>query len=217
MRQRSFEQLLEHAGQLSRQPLGELIRVMKEISGAQQAVAVIEAARFPHLACPDCAGRRLYRHGQANGLQRFRCRACGRTFNSLTGTPLARLRLKSKWLDYCQSLRDPATTVRRSAQVLGVDKNTTFRWRHRMLTLPRHDRQTPLTGIVEADEMYVLESQKGARQLERPPRKRGGRASKRADRRRNDHAPAAAGPTFVPSPTRIPCRPSPHPSLPFPS
>jgi hypothetical protein len=48
-----------------------------------------------------------------------------------------------------------------------------------MLTLPRHDRQTPLGGIVDADEMYVLDSQKGARSLDRPARKRGGHASKR--------------------------------------
>jgi len=32
-------------------------------------------------------------------------RACGRTFNCLTGTPLARLRLKDKWLGYCATPR----------------------------------------------------------------------------------------------------------------
>ncbi len=36
-----------------------------------------------------------------------------------------------------------------------------------------------LTGIVEADETYVPESRKGARNLERKARRRGGKASKR--------------------------------------
>ena len=37
-----------------------------------------------------------------------------------------------------------------------------------------------LAGIAEADETYFLELQKGRRQgLSRPPRKRGGKASKR--------------------------------------
>ncbi|WBS04695.1 IS1595 family transposase [Pseudoduganella sp. SL102] len=36
-----------------------------------------------------------------------------------------------------------------------------------------------MSGIVEADETYRLESQKGSRHLNRPPRKRGGKASRR--------------------------------------
>jgi transposase-like protein len=137
------------------------------------------SSRRAPLSCPRCRCPEHWRHGHANGLQRYRCRACGRTFNALTGTPLARLRHKAKWLDYCDSLLDPATTVRRAAERVGVHKNTSFRWRHRMLTLVRTDRQLPLRGIVEADEMYLLESEKGARQLTRPARKRGGVASKR--------------------------------------
>ena len=125
----------------------------------------------------DCRDHR--RHGHANGLQRYRCTDCGRTFNSLSGTPLARLRHKAKWLDYCDTMLDPATTVRRAAERVGVHKNTSFRWRHRMLTWVRLDRQLPLRGIVEADEMYLLESQKGARRLDRAARRRGGVASKR--------------------------------------
>jgi len=39
-------------------------------------------------------------------MQRFRCCHCGRTFNDLTGTPLARLRLKGKWRDYLGALLD---------------------------------------------------------------------------------------------------------------
>lgn len=49
-------------------------------------------------------GHRLSRCGQADvvswgtasGLLRYRCKACGRTFNALTRTPLAMLRMKEK-------------------------------------------------------------------------------------------------------------------------
>ena len=37
----------------------------------------------------------------------------------------------------------------------------------------------PLSGIAEADETYLLESQKGARHLTRPTRRRGGQARNR--------------------------------------
>jgi transposase-like protein len=51
-------------------------------------------------------------------LQRYRCCACGRTFNDLTGTPLARLRLKSKWLAYSHVLLD-SISVRKAADRVG--------------------------------------------------------------------------------------------------
>jgi hypothetical protein len=41
------------------------------------------------------------------------------------------------------------------------------------------DRPATLSAIVEADEMYRLESQKGSRNLTRKPRKRGGVAKRR--------------------------------------
>ncbi|RZA32751.1 MAG: IS1595 family transposase, partial [Lysobacteraceae bacterium] len=54
-----------------------------------------------------------------------------------------------------------------------------FRWRHRFLERVKHDLPPRLHGIVEADEMFILESQKGSRKLDRAPRKRGGKAGKR--------------------------------------
>jgi transposase-like protein len=176
---RSFQQFFDQIGQLSREQLDMLAHALPPLVQSGRAAEIIQAARAPRLRCPRCDGNKLYRDGHANGLQRFRCCACGRTFNSLTGTPLARLRRKDKWLDYCATLSDPATTVRRAAEQLGVHRNTTFRWRHRMLAWPKRDSQAPLRDIVEADEMFVLESRKGARQLHRPPRKRGGHATRR--------------------------------------
>ena len=44
---------------------------------------------------------------------------------------------------------------------------------------PKDLKPKALTGTVEADETYFLYSQKGARDLTRPPRKRGGKAKKR--------------------------------------
>jgi transposase-like protein len=69
--------------------------------------------------------------------------------------------------------------VRKAAARVEVAKNTSLRWRHRFLTLTKTDRPACLKGIAEADETFLLESQKGARKLQRPARKRGGKASKR--------------------------------------
>ena len=111
---------------------------------------------------------------QANGLQRYRCQACRRTFNALTGTALARLCKKDKWLGFSGAL---VASQAVGAATLGVHRNTALRWRHRFLSGLKADRAATLQGIVEADETYILESRKGWRKLDRPAHRRGGKAS----------------------------------------
>lgn len=60
-----------------------------------------------------------------------------------------------------------------------LSKATSFRWRHRFLSLTKNDRPASLNGIAEPDGLYQLEPQKGARKLARPLCKRGGVAKKR--------------------------------------
>jgi transposase-like protein len=174
----AFNFYLTQSAHLTRAQCARLLALLKPAVDQGRTAAVIEEAVAPRLCCPRCQGKQLYRHGTKSGLQRFRCRACGRTFNSLTGTPLARLRHKDKWLDFSDCMLD-SRTVRKAAACVGVAKNTSLRWRHRFLKLTKADRPARLNGIAEADETFLLESQKGARNLQRPARKRGGKASKR--------------------------------------
>jgi transposase-like protein len=140
---------------------------------------VLETRMPEKPVCPHCAHEQVSRWGFANGLQRYRCNACRATFNALTETPLAGLRHKAKWIDYAKQLAE-GVSVRKSAAAVGIHPNTAFRWRHRFLSLPKGQQAISLAGVAEADETYFLESQKGRRQgLNRAPRKRGGKASKR--------------------------------------
>jgi len=180
-----FMKLLAQLPSLNQPQRLQLLAVLHPAAGLDRVVALIAEIRAPRRRCPDCACERCHRHGQANDLQRFRCCQCGRTFNDLTGTPLARLRLKAKWLDYLAELLD-SRTVRSAAEHIGVHRNTAFRWRHRFLHWVKHDRPQQLTGIVEADETFLLESQKGSRKLDREPRKRGGKAALRGISRHLD-------------------------------
>ncbi|HEX9171727.1 MAG TPA: IS1595 family transposase [Telluria sp.] len=144
----------------------------------EKTAALIEAAGAAQRHCPHCHSSHLHRHGQAAGLQRYRCAHCARTFNALTGTPLARLRHRGRWLPFLDSML-ASNSVRRAAALARIHKNTSFRWRHRFLANTKADRLWPLGGITEADETYLLESQKGSRHLDRPPRQRGGKARRR--------------------------------------
>ncbi|MDY0965479.1 IS1595 family transposase, partial [Massilia sp. CFBP9026] len=178
MKAPKFEELFAQLALLNQPQRQQVLAALHPAAGLDRVVALIDEIRSKGRCCPDCGCEHCHRHGQANDLQRYRCCACGRTFNDLTGTPLARLRHKGKWLEYLETVLD-SRTVRSAAKRVGVHHNTTFRWRHRFLDRVKDDRPERLIGIVEADETFLLESQKGSRKLDRPPRKRGGRAALR--------------------------------------
>jgi len=62
-----------------------------------------------------------------------------------------------------------------------VHYTTAFRWRHRFLAALSNDKPKTLPGIVESDEMFILESFTGKRKgLLRKACNRGGSSAKRA-------------------------------------
>jgi transposase-like protein len=186
MRSPTFDELFAMLLAVQLSP-GDLARLREWIAGIGdpgECIALIEQAAAGR-PCPHCGCARKHRCGQASGLQRFRCLGCGHSHNALTGTPLARLRKKELWLPYLQCVLE-SRTVRDAAQVVGVHRTTSFRWRHRFVPGAMRVRPAMLSVIVEADETYRLESQKGARNLTRPPRKRGGVARRRGINREHD-------------------------------
>ncbi len=123
--------------------------------------------------CPHCNCKNLSKWGSSNRLRRWRCQRCAKTFNVLTGTPLARLRKKGTWLENARAMIAGAS-LRDTAAQCGVHRNTSFRWRHRFLRFQQKAQCKDLTGIAESDATYFYRSEKGVRDLDRKPRKRGG-------------------------------------------
>jgi transposase-like protein len=123
-------------------------------------------------SCPHCAGRRIQKWGTFSGRQRFRCRRCERTFSTFTGTALTYLKHPERW---CQLLWcvDGRLTVRASAEVLGVNKDTALRWRHRLLAQWRREPRFRLTGSIVVGDFCMPHSAKGSRLLTRPARRHG--------------------------------------------
>ena len=134
----------------------------KRDSRRGDALGTAGVERVAAQGCPHCAGREVVGWGRSDGLLRFRCKSCGRTFNALTKTPMAHLRKKEKWLDHARAMIE-GKSLAKTAALCGVHPTTAFRWRHRFLRAPASDKPRGLRGIVEADETFILESFKGRR------------------------------------------------------
>lgn len=72
-----------------------------------------------------------------------------KTFNPLTGTAMAGLRYRNRWLHQAERWR--RASVRKAAARMGVHRTTAFRWRHRFLVVARETKDQHLGGVVEAD------------------------------------------------------------------
>ena len=153
--------------------------VLVESAAAESSLfAKIGRGRVESFGCPHCSSAEVHPWGSAGGKPRYRCAGCRKTFNPLTGTPLSGLHYPERWRDQAQALIT-GETVSKAAKRCNVSYTTAFRWRHRFLAALNLDKPQRLSGIVEADETFILESFKGKRgELKRPARKRGGKASK---------------------------------------
>ena len=170
MKERDFSGLLQHIPELSPSQHQRLHRYLK----AHDITAFdLLATRAAPEHCPHCHVEYFKPWGSSHGLPRYRCTACSRTFNALTGTPLAKLHKRDRWVTYMSTLIE-GLSLRVAAQQCGINKDTALLWRHRFLHVISQHQATHEQGIVEADETFFLESFKGQRQLNRPARKRGG-------------------------------------------
>ena len=177
MRKDQFRRLLASLDSLTGVQLSELTQAVNARHRAEHAAKAVEEAR-PMVCCLHCGSESITKNGSNRGLQRYRCKDCGRSFNAATKTPLSGLRNKELFLTQAECLAQ-GLSVRATAAKLGVSVSTAFRWRHRFLQEVVSQQPRQLSGLLEADETYFLESQKGSRHLTRPARRRGGKASKR--------------------------------------
>jgi transposase-like protein len=147
MKAEDFRGLVEQLGDLTEVQRAALLAALAGKGAANEAVALIETRFAAAPACGHCGSESFGTLGQASGLRRYKCRDCHRTFDALTGTPLAQLHRRDAWLGYARALVD-RVRLRKAAERGDVCLKTSFLWRHRFLAAARDKRPAAVTGIV---------------------------------------------------------------------
>ena len=190
MERKAFLAWLSEIDRLSEAQTTEVGEVLAGRPAGEASVGAIEMGVGEDRSCPHCGASGAVANGKARGMQRYLCRSCNRTFGAVTGTSLSGLHHKNLGLTFAECLAN-GDTVAVAAKRCGIALSTAFRWRHRFLAGIRTTSEK-LTGIVESDDTFFLESRKGDRvwtrasegktteeHPDRKPRKRGGKATKR--------------------------------------
>jgi len=128
--------------------------------------------------CPHCGSKKYHKHGIDKGSQRYFCNDCRRTFTEYTGTWLAGIHKKELVGDYLK-LMERELSLDKIRDHLGINKKTAFDWRHKILSGLENVDKGNFKGVTESDDTFFLQSSKGRKLEDRPPRKRGGPANKK--------------------------------------
>lgn len=162
MRNHEFKQIIYSLFNLTGTQKRELLDAVKSELNRSETETMIEDIKGDVTCCPHCGSTAIQRWGRSSGLQRFKCKEseCSSTFNPLTGTPFARLRHRSRWIQNLEGMQY-GLSITKMAELMDVAITTAFRWRHRFLAAPTAARPTKVSGIIEADETFFTESFKG--------------------------------------------------------
>ena len=126
--------------------------------------------------CPICGGIHAVRNGhRKDGTQKYMCRDCKKSFVVATNSIVSSTKKDlSIWEKYISCMMN-GFSIRKTAEICGVHRNTAFYWRHKILdALQNMANSVQLNGIVEVDETFFSISYKGNRNLPRKAHKRGG-------------------------------------------
>ena len=95
--------------------------------------ANVANARFAQGGCPHCRSPEVGPCGSARGLPRYRCAQCRKTFNAFTGTPVAGLHNKDRWLDQAQALIEGESLASLDGLGMRSGRAMSDRSQHRLL------------------------------------------------------------------------------------
>ena len=157
--------------------LNELLKIVKSLSQQEKAELIaFLSSDTPSSAncesgfnfikqtysCPHCKSNKIVKNGFRNSIQRFICKDCNKSFTVRTNTITEHSKKSFEtWSKFIECMMN-SFTVRRSAEIFGINKETAFIWRHKVLdALQNMQNSVELNGVVEADETFFALSFKG--------------------------------------------------------
>ncbi len=101
MASKQFQNILHHVNDLNYSQLKKLRHEVESNIATNQVGQAIADHEETISHCPHCDSHQLNRWGMTKqGILRFKCKSCSKTFNALVDSPLYRMKKPEKWIEY---------------------------------------------------------------------------------------------------------------------
>lgn len=122
------------------------------------------------IECPCCHSKNIIKNGlDKNKVQTYQCKDCKKKFNACTNTLVAHCKLTYEKLIIFFECMNDKLSIKKTAAKMGVNKNTVFLLRHKVLDCISEIRKNiKLKGRIEADETYESINLKGTKSCNMP-------------------------------------------------
>jgi transposase-like protein len=164
---KKFSQLTDTQKELIRREVDDFLALNKDLAEEKPAV------------CPKCGEKyKMISHGhqKGNGKPRYRCSGCERVMTYDSCTIMCNLKIsKDEFIEICRDTLN-LVPISQTAARLDLSIPTVHLNRHKFLAVLEdllEAETSTLSGTVEIDETYELESSKGVPPENRKARKRG--------------------------------------------
>jgi len=149
--------------------------ILEVVSSEEACAAFLRGVRWlDGIICPTCGSKSVIKWCRYRGCWRYMCKHCQKTFNDKTGTIFEYSKMGVReWLYISREL-EKNKSINRISKDLGRRYKHVMKAAHKVMKrVEARKLLERLSGVVEADEMYVSAGKKGTRCLSRKPRKRG--------------------------------------------
>ena len=138
--------------------LGELLQEL------ELEESLLDKIKLPRTKkpCPHCQSTSVFKRGKQNNVQMYSCKTCSKWYSETTGTPLSGIQIKDKWQSYLHCM-EQGMPIKKIAKELGISIQTSFDWRHKILSSMNDLAPTELKGVVECDELELPINEKGSK------------------------------------------------------
>ena len=162
-----FRRLLDALGDLNPAQIEHAQTKIMDLRRKTEAISEIEARASHEAPCPSCGIEHRQKWGRTRtGIQRYRCRGCGKTYSGRTGSVLGRIHRPDLFMVVLRDMLGASApqSVRKLAGQLRLNKYTVWRWRMLVFSIIDRGEDTAFSGIIEADETHQREARKGSRE-----------------------------------------------------
>jgi transposase-like protein len=122
--------------------------------------------------CPKCGTLNIVKNGKKKYIQTYKCKECSTKFTLFTNTILEKTRWHwDIWIKVLEmtlneySIDSMINVLEKDYGCEGINRKTVWLWRMKLIHALAAMPMPTLTGIIQVDETFVRECQKGSRNL----------------------------------------------------